>query len=593
MRSYRRFGRVDATFGPYEGPNHTLTPMPGSQMTETTNLQPIADAIARRHGSRSDLDSPQFLQTVIDAFPDSILVVDRDYRVVLANRAARRAAGNRDPVSGCLRCYEVSHNNTRSCDMDEEQCPLRIVTKTKAPTTVVHTHRNAANEETYTEVTAAPIFDASGEVRLIVESCRDISDRKRVARFLEIANRHTEVNPLLEAFTNELRAFTKCGEVGITMVDESGGIPSCVLDGSHRHHPDCDESSCRLTDTCLCLRVIQGETNASLPYCTEGGSVFMDCLKCPVGKMDAVCEKCGYKSFAMVPIRLGTRIIGLIHVADPKPDAVSRRMVKALERVALELGTAIQRVQSEEALRVAHDQLEVRVQRRTADLMRTNQALQEEITQRARLEREIIKISEQEQQRIGQELHDGVGQELTGLSYLATSLLQKLRGKSLAESETAEELARGIPRVLGQLRSMVRGLVPLEIDAEDLKPALDSLLSSVEEQLEIVCRFETDRRARVRHDETAVQVYRIAQEAVANAIRHGKASEITVSLKPKEDQIELTVRDNGVGIQANAQTTNGCGLRIMRHRAQVIGGTLKVHGMDEGGTLVTCEFPQE
>ena len=159
--------------------------------------------------------------------------------------------------------------------------------------------------------------------------------------------------------------------------------------------------------------------------------------------------------------------------------------------------------------------------------------------------------STQEQRRIGQELHDGLGQELTGLSYLAKILHQKLRAKSVSvkEAETAAELAEGIPRVLGQVQAIVKGLVPLEIGAEDLIPALQVLTANVEERTGISCRLENSPDAQV--------------------------------------------RDNGVGIRPQARKASGSGLRIMRYRARVIGGALGIGPAPGGGTLVTCSLTRK
>jgi PAS domain S-box-containing protein len=535
--------------------------------------------------------APQFLQTVIDAFPDSMVVIDRDYRVVLANRAAKAMAGC-DPVSSCLHCFEVSHHRDNRCDDGGKQCPLQLVADSKVPVTVVHAHTCADGQEIYFEITAAPIFDEHGEVRLVVESCRDISDRKRAARFLEVANRQVAMKPLLEEFTAELKAFSRCSVAHIRLVDQSGNLSRCVFDEGAATSPERNGHPCG-HERCPCMWVIKGQTDATRPYCTEGGSLYSGCANLAARELSGLCDRTGYRSCALVPVRIGSRIVGLIHVADPHEGVVTRPMVEALERVALELGTAIQRVESDEALRAAHDLLEARVEQRTAELTRTNRALQAEIMERSRLEREILQISEQEQQRIGQELHDGLGQELTGLSYLAASLQQKLRGHGLAEADLAAELAQGIPRVVSQLRRIVRGLIPLEINAADLQSALGALADSIEEQANISCRFDSDRLAQVQDDQMALQVYRIAQEAVANSLKHGRATEIVLGLRATLSHIELTVRDNGPGISDNAENAAGCGLRIMRHRAQVIGGTLQVRRSGALGTVVTCVFPRK
>lgn len=131
----------------------------------------------------------------------------------------------------------------------------------------------------------------------------------------------------------------------------------------------------------------------------------------------------------------------------------------------MQLGTVIQRVRAEEALREANELLEARVQQRTVDVEETNRELRNGIVERQRLEREVLDIGTREQERIGRELHDELGQELTGLSYLATSLHRRLRQQAFSDADTAAQLAEGIPRVLDRVHGIVTGLVPLNVGA--------------------------------------------------------------------------------------------------------------------------------
>jgi two-component system sensor kinase FixL len=195
-------------------------------------------------------------------------------------------------------------------------------------------------------------------------------------------------------------------------------------------------------------------------------------------------------------------------------------------------------------------------------------------------------------------LHDGLGQELTGLSYLATSLHRKLRSGNFAEADTAAELSAGIPRVLGQVQGIVKGLVPLGVGAEDLVPALQLLATNVEERTGVSCSFESDGPesdgpVKVRDDNVAVQLYRIAQEAVTNAVKHAGATLIAVAIKADRGCITLQVSDDGVGVPPGDETNSGSGMHIMRYRARVIGGTLEIKPATGGGTLVTCSLPWE
>jgi PAS domain S-box-containing protein len=145
----------------------------------------ITDITERKKMEEAIRHSRDFLQTVIDAIPDPILVIERDYRVTMANRATRELSGRLDMVSECLPCYAVSHHRDSPCADDQcHPCPLQEILKTKSPLTVLHTHHDANGEEVFVEVTAAPIFDEKGEVSHVIEACRDITARKQAEETL-------------------------------------------------------------------------------------------------------------------------------------------------------------------------------------------------------------------------------------------------------------------------------------------------------------------------------------------------------------------------------------------------------------------------
>ena len=145
----------------------------------------ITDITQRRSMEESIRQSREFLQTIIDAMPDTVLVIGRDFRLFLANRAARELAGGIDPTL-CLTCHQFSHQRAVPCEGRNEPCPLREVVATRAPVRVTHTHYNSVGKEIFVEINAAPIFDQRGEVKYIVEDCRDITDRMRLERALRL-----------------------------------------------------------------------------------------------------------------------------------------------------------------------------------------------------------------------------------------------------------------------------------------------------------------------------------------------------------------------------------------------------------------------
>jgi PAS domain S-box-containing protein len=214
----------------------------------------------------------------------------------------------------------------------------------------------------------------------------------------------------------------------------------------------------------------------------------------------------------------------------------------------------------------------------------------QDVTQRRELERHILEIANEERQRIGTDLHDGVGQELTGLSMVADSLAVALARESRPEVKLAEKLRTGLQQSLSQVRTLSRGMNPVDIDAQGLMSALEELVAQLNELTGIRCSFHCDAPVLLRDNETAVQLYRIAQEATANAMRHAQPDRITISLARVGQQVVLRIIDNGSGIATTDTRSAGMGLRTMAYRARMIRGELDVHPFPDGGTEVVCSI---
>jgi signal transduction histidine kinase len=208
-------------------------------------------------------------------------------------------------------------------------------------------------------------------------------------------------------------------------------------------------------------------------------------------------------------------------------------------------------------------------------------------SRRKELEREVLEIATLEQRRIGRELHDGVGQELTGLSLMADALARQLKD-SPAHAELAGKIVAGLERTRAQVRAMSRGLVPVELDPEGLRAALEDLAARMTEPSGAACTFECVGPVQVADAVTANHLFRIAQEAVSNALRHGRARHVHVALHAEDDTLTLTIRDDGVGVPSLIDERKGLGVRLMLNRAGLIGGTLTIGPAEGGGTLVTC-----
>jgi len=238
-----------------------------------------------------------------------------------------------------------------------------------------------------------------------------------------------------------------------------------------------------------------------------------------------------------------------------------------------------------------------RVQKLERELRDTREDLRSTVDRdrahREMLEGEILQIAERERTQLGQDLHDDIGQELTGLGLIAETLVTTLNERSPSEVELASKLAQGIQRSLSKLRELSRGLVPVEIASERLPDALAELAARISEQNSISCMFRNEKFVSIESSVTATQLYRIAQESVSNALRHGRAGRIQIDLEEDDGLVLLRIQDDGIGIQNRGTEAAGIGLRIMRHRAGLINATLNIGPAEGGGTLVVCTLYKE
>jgi len=196
----------------------------------------------------------------------------------------------------------------------------------------------------------------------------------------------------------------------------------------------------------------------------------------------------------------------------------------------------------------------------------------------------------QQQRRIAHELHDSLGQELTGLGFLAKSLVRSMEGTEA--SDAAGRVKDGIERALEQLRGLAKGVMPVEPEAEGLMSALQQLATSLEKRCGIPCRFECPAPVKVARHQVASHLYRIAQEAATNAVRHAKPRAMTVSLWTDFRGLILQIEDDGVGLPSREEKLQGgSGLRIMKYRAAALGADLTFASRSPSGTIVTCLLP--
>lgn len=218
-------------------------------------------------------------------------------------------------------------------------------------------------------------------------------------------------------------------------------------------------------------------------------------------------------------------------------------------------------------------------------------ALARDISDRQNLERAALDAIEREQRRFGRDLHDGLGQDLAGIAFLAKALEGTLALEQRPEAARAAEIARRVAETITQTRAMAHGLAPVGVHGDELATALEALATDTSVVFGVRCRVECDVDIARLDAGTATGLYRIAQEAVTNALRHARAGEIVLSMKVTSEGATLRIRDDGRGIQAPAARPVGLGLQIMALRARRLGGRLEVGAGAAGGTLVACVIP--
>jgi PAS domain S-box-containing protein len=214
-----------------------------------------------------------------------------------------------------------------------------------------------------------------------------------------------------------------------------------------------------------------------------------------------------------------------------------------------------------------------------------------DITERKRLEKEILDISEREQRRIGQDLHDGLCQHLAGIELMSQVLEHKLARRSKAAAVRAGDIAKNVREAIRHTRLLARGLSPVTLESEGLMSALQELALNTQDIFGVACKLDCDPPVPMSDYAAATHLFRLAQEAVSNAIKHGRAKRILIQLKVERGQVILRVIDNGAGFPARITKSKGMGLQIMQSRVGMIGGTLSIERNGGGGTNVTVSAP--
>jgi signal transduction histidine kinase len=268
----------------------------------------------------------------------------------------------------------------------------------------------------------------------------------------------------------------------------------------------------------------------------------------------------GLRAIAIIPLTHNRRIIGALNLASHTAAEIPVQARIVIEVIAAQAAGAIARISAE--------------------------------AERHRLEQQLLEITDREHARIGQDIHDGLCQQLVSLALDANSLRGDLAAAHRPEAKKARRIADYLDQAITEARQLSRGLFPVRLAREGLPPALEELAAATHDRFKIRCRFASAGRVAVESGVTATHLYRIAQEAVINAVKHSRASSVAIRLCARSGMLELSVTDDGVGLSAaRRKEASGMGLHIMDYRARSVGGTLQISPGRQRGTKVSCCVP--
>ncbi len=521
--------------------------------------------------------SNDYLQAIIDSLEDELIVIDRDYCIVQANKAVLiRHGKRREEVIGKY-CYDISHGLTEVCRPPYHECPIKAVWETAKQAQVTHVHvyyAKGEKRERYVNIIASPITDNQGNVTAVTELMRDVTETKEME--LKIAKAHQDLlalNTITSVVSQSLDLDTVLGnaldKTLAIMKVSTGGI--LLLDEErqmlcYRVHRGL--SSTYVGKMCLSL----GEGIAGRVAQTGEAILVEDISTDPRAAYPELIAAEGLRAFASVPLRSKEKVLGVFNIASHGTRKFSSEDIQLLESIAVQVAIAVENA-------------------------RLHQEVQRKDEMRGELLREIFSIQEENRRRIARELHDETSQSLASLAAnleAVAGMLPAGADRSKAELKRLKALSISI---LDEIHRLIYELRPTLLDDLGLVAATRWLADNSLGLAGVTVSFKTSGREKRLAPKLEITLFRVIQEAVNNIAKHAHARNAGVSLHFKKRVIKVRVTDDGRGFDVEEAISSkdrprGLGLLGMKERVELMNGTLSIRSRpDGGGTGIDIEIP--
>ena len=489
-------------------------------------------------------------RATFDAVADAVFVLDSQQRVRRCNKGAVALFGK--PAAKMLgrHCWEIVHGTTAPIP----ECPIARMRRSLRRESM----ELEIGGRSY-QVVVDPLLTPDGRLRGAVHIVSDITERKRA----EEALRHGE---------QRLAAIIEHMQEGLIIADPQGRVltmnPAALRIHEYNSMAQAQRRLPEFQDTWELFNL-------------DGGLLSLQ--QWPLARLMRG------ERFTDIEVCVRHKRTGREWFGSYSGTTLTDRQGR-VQLIVMTLRDVTERRRMIEALRKSAAELEQRVQERTAELQLANSSLLQEMAQRSKLEREILEISEREQRRIGHDLHDSLGQRLAALKFMSNALTRRLAKKKLPGTLSAARIEQELQHAIEETRQIARGLHPIRPDGESLRSALYELSVSVSKLFKISCRFECSRLMVVHDYHAATHLYRIAQEAVSNAVRHARPKHIWIKLHRTSQHVCLVIEDDGRGVTADTKNGHGLGMGIMKYRAAHLGAIFAIAKRRGGGTRVTCDW---